>query len=62
MHVDEGKLLVSRREAAQLLSVSLRHLDGLISSRELPVRRIGRRVLIARRSLERFVGSGPRKT
>lgn len=48
-------LLVDRKTAARLLSVSLRTLDNLIVSKELDgVRRIGRRVLISRSSLEIF--------
>jgi excisionase family DNA binding protein len=42
----EAKLLVSREEAAQLLSLSQRGLDYLIANRRLPIRRIGGRVLI----------------
>jgi excisionase family DNA binding protein len=54
MTAREGKLLYSRKEAAQLLSVSLRSLDSLILRLELPVKRVGRRVLISRQSLEKF--------
>ena len=39
----EEKLLVSRDEAAQLLSISQRGLDYLIANRRLPTRRIGGR-------------------
>jgi excisionase family DNA binding protein len=42
----ENKLLVSREEAAQLLSISQRGLDYLVASKRLPTRRIGGRVLI----------------
>lgn len=48
------KLLYGKREAAQLLSVSVRTLDNLIARKELCVRRCGRRVLISRRALEEF--------
>ena len=37
----EDKLLVSREEAAQLLSISQRALDYLVASKRLPTRRIG---------------------
>jgi excisionase family DNA binding protein len=47
-------LLLSKRQTAHLLSVSLRTVDNLIAERQLVVRRIGRRVLIPRRSLEEF--------
>jgi len=47
-------MLLGKREAARTLSISIRTLDGLIAAHELPTRRIGRRVLIARRHLEQF--------
>jgi len=49
-----GKVLYTKREAAQLLSISVRSLDYLISSQQLPTRRIGRRVLIHHESIEQF--------
>jgi len=49
-----SKLLFSKKEAAQALSVSLRFLDGLIGRKELRTRRLGRRVLIEGRELDRF--------
>jgi excisionase family DNA binding protein len=52
--MNTDKILVGRKEAARLLSVSLRSLDYLIARRELPARRVGRRVLIHRRALEQF--------
>jgi excisionase family DNA binding protein len=52
------QILFSKRQAAQTLSISLRTLDKLIGSKKLPVRKIGRRVLIARSAIERFaIGS-----
>ena len=50
----EDKLLLSRQEAADLLSISQRALDYLIAHRVLCARRIGSRVLIPVRDLERF--------
>jgi excisionase family DNA binding protein len=47
-------ILLSKREAARTLSISVRTLDNLIAAKEVPVRRIGRRVLIARQYLEQF--------
>jgi excisionase family DNA binding protein len=47
-------ILISKREAAKALSISLRTVDYLIASKELAVRRVGRRCLIHRRSLEEF--------
>jgi len=48
------KVLYTKREAAQLLSISLRSIDYLIFSQQLPARRIGRRVLVHRDSIEQF--------
>ena len=48
------KILYSRREAAQIISLSLRSIDYLIENGELLARRVGRRVLIERAELERF--------
>jgi len=50
----ENKLLLSRQEAAALLSISQRALDYLIANRMLSVRRIGSRVLIPAQDLHRF--------
>jgi len=50
----EDKLLVSRDEAAQLLSISRRGLDYLLASHRLPTRRIGGRVLIPMVELRRY--------
>ena len=47
-------LLLSKQEAARLLGLSIRSLEHLISHGEMPVRRIGRRVLIARSTVESF--------
>ena len=51
----ENKLLVSRIEAAQHLSISERGVDYLISTNRLPTRRIGGRVLISVADLRKFV-------
>jgi excisionase family DNA binding protein len=48
------QLLVSKREAAAMLGLSVRTLENLLSLKELPARRIGRRCLIERQALERF--------
>lgn len=48
------KVLYTKREAAHLLSISLRSLDYLIFSHQLPARRIGRRVLVHRDAVEQF--------
>jgi excisionase family DNA binding protein len=48
------RLLVGRKEAADLLSISARALDYLVSNRRLSTRRIGSRVLIPVSELQRF--------
>lgn len=50
----QDQILVSRREAARTLSISIRKLDYLIAEKEIHVKRIGRRCLVPRRSLEEF--------
>ena len=50
----EDKLLLSRQEAAELLSISQRALDYLIANKVLSVRRIGSRVLVPLQDLQRF--------
>jgi excisionase family DNA binding protein len=50
-----GTIALSKQEAARTLGVSLRTIDRLIALKELPVRRLGRRVLIPRASLEGFL-------
>jgi excisionase family DNA binding protein len=50
----EEKLLLSRRDAAQLLSISQRALDYLVATRRLPTRRIGKRVLVPVADLRRY--------
>ena len=53
----DGKLLVGRHEAAEMLSISCRALDYLVASKQLMIRRIGSRVLIPVSALERFSNS-----
>jgi len=50
----EDKLLLSRQEAAELLSISQRALDYLIANKMLSIRRIGSRVLVPLQDLRRF--------
>jgi len=50
----EQKLLMSREEAATLLSISRRSLDYLIANKAISVRRIGSRVLIPVKDLQHF--------
>ena len=51
------RILVGKREAAAMLSVSMRTIDNLIYVKALPVRRVGKRVLFRRTDLERFATS-----
>lgn len=48
------QILVSRQDAAKALSVSVRSVDYMISRGELPARKLGKRTLIPRASLEKF--------
>ena len=48
------KLLVSKKEAAAALGVSLRTVENLIAGKHLEARRIGRRRLVQRVSLEKL--------
>jgi excisionase family DNA binding protein len=47
-------LLLSKQEAAKMLGLSIRTLEYLISSGEISTRRIGKRVLITRTTVESF--------
>jgi excisionase family DNA binding protein len=49
------RLLVGRKEAAHLLSISARAVDYLVANKQLATRRIGSRVLIPVSDLQRFV-------
>jgi excisionase family DNA binding protein len=51
------KILYSRKEAAFALGVSVRSLDYLIATRELPTRRIGSKVLIPAGELRRYANA-----
>ena len=53
----EDKLLLSRREAADRLSISQRSLDYLVATKALSVRRIGSRVLVPLQDLQRFASA-----
>lgn len=48
------RLLYNKKEAAAQLSISVSTLDQLIAQGELEVRRLGVRILIPRRELERL--------
>jgi excisionase family DNA binding protein len=49
-----AKLLVSREEAAELVSLSIRSIDYLLASKELPFRKIGTRTMIPLSALQAF--------
>lgn len=48
------KLLVSKRDAALLLSVSVRTIENLIAAKRLVARKLGRRTLIPWSALEQL--------
>jgi excisionase family DNA binding protein len=48
------KFLVSKREAAIALGISVRTIDNLLACKELLARKVGRRTLIPVTELERF--------
>jgi excisionase family DNA binding protein len=52
-------LLVSKREAAALLSICVRTLDHLIGRKELPARKVGKRVLVPYSALVQFARRVP---
>jgi excisionase family DNA binding protein len=47
-------LLVSKREAAAMLGICVRSVDTYIAAKELPCRRLGKRVLIPYTALVTF--------
>jgi excisionase family DNA binding protein len=51
---EQTPLLVSKRDAAALLSLCVRTVDNLIATKQLPARRVGRRVLIPYAALVQF--------
>jgi|HubBroStandDraft_6_1064221.scaffolds.fasta_scaffold01398_8 excisionase family DNA binding protein len=58
--ISQGKILLSRVESAEALSISVSSLDRLISKGELKARKLGDRVLIEPEELERFARRGVR--
>jgi excisionase family DNA binding protein len=48
------KVLLSKKEAAQALSISVRSLEYLIARKELSTRRVGKRVLVPMAVLHKF--------
>jgi excisionase family DNA binding protein len=52
-----ARLLYPRKDAAYLLGISVRSLDYLIANKQLHFQKIGKRVLIHRKELERFAST-----
>jgi hypothetical protein len=50
----EDRILVNKREAARLLSISVTSLDYLIRQRQVVIRRLGRRTLVSVASLHDY--------
>jgi excisionase family DNA binding protein len=48
------KILISKRDAALALSLSVRTIENLIARKELTARRVGRRTLVVAASLTTF--------
>ena len=55
MHSD-NRLVLTVTEAAAALGISRAHAYELVARRELPSLRLGRRIVVARRELERLIG------
>ena len=53
----ESKLLVSRKAAAEMLTISIRKVDYLIADGRLLTRRIDNRVLIPTEEIRKFARS-----
>lgn len=63
MQGDESVIAVGVTEAARRLGLSARTVATLVSRRELPSRKVGRRRLIPVKALEAFLGADhPTKT
>jgi excisionase family DNA binding protein len=59
---DSSKLLLTRREVAKTLGVSVDTVANLLTAGELKAVRIGNSVLIPRRDIEALVARGTAKT
>jgi excisionase family DNA binding protein len=56
--MEVGKLLYSRKDAARLLSISLRSVDYMIAAGKLKTRKIGSRILIPASAIQRMAETG----
>lgn len=54
MKMESQIILYDKKVASVMTSLSVRSLEYLIAAKELEVRRVGRRVLIPRKALEKF--------
>ncbi len=52
--MNPDSILIDKKTAARMLSISTRTIDNLIAAKRLLVRRIGRRSLVVRSSLEQL--------
>ena len=52
--IEAHRILYDRKNAARMLSISVRSLDYIIAAKGLETRRIGRKVLVTRASLVRY--------
>ena len=57
--MDDGSLVLTVEEAARILRVSRAFAYELLNRGELPCIRLGRRILVPRRALERFIEERP---
>ena len=57
--MDEDRLVFTVEEAAEILRVSRAFTYELLNRGELPCLRLGRRILVPRRALERFIEERP---
>jgi excisionase family DNA binding protein len=51
----DAKLAVSRVEAAEIVSLSIRSIDNLLATKKLPFRKVGTRILIPVTELRKFI-------
>jgi len=57
MRTTPVRIAVSQSEAAEMVGLSLRTLQNFIRSKQIPVRKIGRRTLVEVSALEVFVST-----
>lgn len=57
MTVNEARMTISVEEAAEILGISRAFAYKLVKKDELPIVRLGRRVVVPRRALERMLNT-----